>query len=101
MRRSRSTSRAARPAAARLSRQQTSEHERQDAAVAQVLALAWRVEAEAGAELLLVRAHRQLARLPVLDAGDRELLAAAEAERRRRLGLHELQRQDPHHQQVG
>src|SRR5215208_6844501 len=72
----------------RSGREQSPEHERQDAAVAQVLALAWRVEAEAGAEFLLVRAHRHLARLPVLDSGDRELLAAAEAERRRSLALH-------------
>ena len=46
-----------------------------------VLALARRVEADARAELLVVGAHRHLARLAVLDAGDRELLAAGEAER--------------------
>ena len=65
-----------------------------------VLALARRVEPHAGAELLVVRAHGHLARLAVLDAGDRELLAAGQAERSRRLARHELQRQDAHHQQV-
>ena len=47
----------------------------------EVLALARRVEPDAGAELVAVRAHRHLARLAVLDAGDRELLAAGEPER--------------------
>ena len=49
--------------------------------MAKVLALARRVEPDAGAELLVVGAHRHLARLAVLDADDRELLAAGQAER--------------------
>ena len=40
----------------------------------QVLALAGRVEPDAGAELLAVRPHGDLARLAVFDALDRQLL---------------------------
>src|SRR5438128_272993 len=69
-------------------------------AVAQVLALARGVEADARAELLAVGPHRHLARLAVLHAGDREHLAAAEAERLAILAGQELQRQHAHHQQV-
>ena len=47
----------------------------------EVLALARRVETDARAELLVVGAHRHLARLAVLDAVDRERLAAGQAER--------------------
>src|SRR4051812_31909100 len=67
-------------AAAGLGRQQPPEHERQDAAVAQVLALARRVQSDARAELESVRPHRHLARLAVLDTGDRECLPAGQAE---------------------
>ena len=51
-------------------------------------------------ELLLVGAHRHLAGVAVVDTGDRELLAAGEAERPGRLAVPELERQDAHHQQV-
>ena len=47
---------------------------REDPAVPEVLALARRVETDAGAELLVVGAHRHLVRLAVLDAVDRERL---------------------------
>ena len=69
--------------------------------MADVLALARGVEPQdrAGTRLPSAR-HGDLARLAVLDAGDRELLAAAEAERLAALAGQELQRQDPHHQQV-
>src|SRR6266536_3627470 len=80
--------------------QQPPEHVPQDPAVLEVLALARGVEADAGPELLLVRSHGDLARLPVLDALDGELLATRHAEGLRVLAVHELQRQDSHHQQV-
>jgi hypothetical protein len=51
------------------------------AAVAVVVALAWCVEPHAGAELLLVGAHRHLESLTALDAFDREELTDGEAER--------------------
>ena len=68
--------------------------------MADVLALARRVEAQDRAERDAVRRDRDLARLAVLDAGDRELLAAGQAERLAALAGEVLQRQDPHHQQV-
>ena len=55
--------------------------EREDAAVAEVLALAWGVEADDRLELASSGLHRDLAGLAVLDSPDRELLAAGEAER--------------------
>src|SRR5579872_774076 len=61
----------------------------EDAAVLEVLALARRVEADAGAELFVVGAHRHLVGVPVVDARDRELLAAGEAERLGVLAGHE------------
>src|SRR6185437_16733947 len=57
-----------------LAGEQAPQHEREDAAVTQVLALLRRVEADSRAELLLVRAHRDLARVPVVDADDGEAL---------------------------
>ena len=58
--------------------------------MAQVLALARRVEAHAGAERRLVGAHRHLARLAVLDALDRERLVAREPQRVGSLAVEEL-----------
>src|SRR5207247_5176610 len=81
-------------------REQPPQHEREDPAVAYVLALARRVEPQPRAELDAIGAHGHLARLRVLDTDDRKELAAREAERRRRLAVQELQWQDPHHQQV-
>src|SRR5207244_4548730 len=52
------------------------------------------------AELLVVGAHRHLARLGVLDPRDRELLAPGEAEGLAALTIPVLERQDPHHQEV-
>src|SRR6266511_4588485 len=78
---------------ARLVCEQPPEHERQDAAVPQILALARRVEPQTRPELLLVRAHRHLTDLCVLEARDRELLPAGEAERLRAVAVHELKRQ--------
>src|SRR5581483_4647157 len=72
--------------------EQPPQHVGENAAVAQVLALARGVEADAGAELLAVGAHRHLARLGVLDAEDRELLAAGQAERLAALARPELAR---------
>src|SRR5256885_11000672 len=50
-------------------------------AVAEVFALAWRVQAHARAERLVVGADGHLARLAALDSFDRELLAARQSER--------------------
>src|SRR4029079_9208048 len=58
------------PAGPSASGKQLAQHEREDPAVPDVLALARRVEPDARAELLVVRAHRHLARLAVLDTGD-------------------------------
>src|SRR5581483_3363233 len=80
--------------------EEPAEDEREDATVAKVLALARRVESHARAELDLVRPHRHLARLAVLDAGDRIGLATGQAERVGALAVRELQRQHAHHQQV-
>src|SRR5262249_51372810 len=56
--------------------EETPHDEREDPAVAQVLALARRVEADDRADLAVVGSNRDLARLAVLDAEDRELLPA-------------------------
>src|SRR5581483_12365366 len=61
------------------------QHVREDAAVPDVLALARRVEPQACTEHLLVGTDRDLARLRVVDALDRELLAAGQPERLRAL----------------
>jgi hypothetical protein len=66
--------------ARRLRGQQPPQDVAEDPAVAEVVALPWRVEPDARAELLTVGAHRHLARLGVLDALDRELLAPGEPE---------------------
>src|SRR5207244_2212103 len=71
--------------------EQPAQDEREDAAVAEVLALARRVQAQAGAEDLVIGPHGHLACLRVVDALDRELLAAGQAERRGALTVHELQ----------
>src|SRR5205085_11007218 len=82
------------------SAEETPQDERENATVAKVLPLARRVEADPRLELRLVRPHRHLAGLAVLDAGDGELLATGQAERRRILPVEELERQDAHHQEV-
>src|SRR6266702_4330268 len=61
--------------------EQAPEHVLEDPAVAEVLPLAWRVEPETRAELLAVGAHGHLVGLAALEPGDRELLAAGQAER--------------------
>src|SRR6266508_6551282 len=83
---------AAAPVTRRRLLEQAAQHVREDAAVPQVLALLRRVEAQARAELLVVGPYRDLGRLGVLDAEDREALAAGEAERLAALPLGELQR---------
>src|SRR5688572_8625621 len=80
--------------------QQLPEDVGEDPAVAEVFALARRVEPERRAELRLVRANGHLARLATLDPDDRELLAPGQPERLAALAREELERQDPHHQQV-
>src|SRR5262249_36738696 len=72
----------------------------EDAAVAEVRALARRVEADARAELLFVRAHGDLVGIAALEPCDREHLAAGQPERLAVLARHELERRDPHHQEV-
>src|SRR5689334_1787537 len=62
--------------------EQAPQHERQDAAVAEVLALDRSVEPEARTEFLLVGAHGDLARVAVVDALDRELFPTRQPERR-------------------
>src|SRR5262249_40067246 len=89
------------PSARRLSlAEQAPEHELEDPAVAEVLALARRVEPKARAELLAVGAHGHLVGFPALEAEDPELLAAGQPQRLRGLARHELERRDPHHQEV-
>src|SRR5262245_15630677 len=72
----------------------------EDPAVAEVLALLRRVQSHARSELHVVRPDKNLIGFAVLDAGDRELLTAGEAEALAALAVHELQRDDPAHQQV-
>ena len=67
----------------------------------EVLALARRVEPDDRAELLPVRGHGHLRRLAVLEPDDVERLMAGETERLTALAREVLQRDDPHHQQVG
>src|SRR6185312_1962314 len=64
-----------------LRRRQLPQHVRQDPAVADVLALARRVESQSRAELLLVCANGHLARLAAGDPGHGEHLAPGEPER--------------------
>src|SRR4030095_15731727 len=72
----------------------------QDPAVAEVVALLRRFQPHSRTELLFVRAHSHLVRLAVLEAGDRELLAAGQAEALAVLAVHELQGHDSAHEQV-
>src|SRR5262249_43483105 len=88
------------PVAESVLRREAPQDEREDAAVADVLALARRVEPEPRRELDVVCPHGDLARLSVLDAEDRKLLAAGQTERLGVLAGRELQREDPHHQEV-
>ena len=66
----------------------------------EVVALARRVEAHDRAELRVVGAHRDLVRLAVLEADDREVLAPGQPERLAALAGQVLQREHAHHEQV-
>src|SRR5262249_33658863 len=77
--------------------EQAPQHVLEDAAVAEVLPLAGRVEPETRAELLVVGAHRHLVGLAALEASDRELLASGQPERLGVLARHELAPPHPHH----
>ena len=66
----------------------------------EVLALARGVQPHRRAELDLVGAHRDLARVAVVDPRDREALASAEPERLPVLARQELERENAHHEQV-
>ncbi len=85
---------------------QPAEGERQDAAVAHVLALARRVEPDPRCELDRLTAvvgrsrHPRLARLAVLDAPDRERLEPAQPEALGGLACGKDQRENPHPDQV-
>src|SRR2546426_11435046 len=81
-------------------RGETPQDVREDPAVAEVLALARGVEADAGGEGLVVRTDGHLVRLPVLHSFDRIALAAGEAEALAALAVAELEREDPRHQEV-
>src|ERR1700746_2961811 len=73
--------------------EEPAEDKLEDAAVAQILALARRIEADARSEFLGVRADGDLCRVRVVDAEDGELLAPREAERLPALALPEPQGQ--------
>src|SRR5581483_771733 len=96
----------ARAVAKRLRAKELPEHVLENAAVAQVLALARRIgpqarrEAHCGAPAVGSGRHRHLARLPILDALDGERLAPGQPQRGRGLALAELEGQDPHPDQV-
>src|SRR5215218_973864 len=77
------------------------QHELQDAAVLEVVALLGRVDAHLGGELRVARLDRDLLGVAAVEAADRDLLLAREAQRLRRLALGELQRQDAHPNEVG
>src|SRR5215217_9108207 len=96
---------AAPPAAARASGaaalEQLPQHEGKDAAVLVVLDLLGGVDPHPRGELLVARTHGDLLGLAVADPDDRELLLAGEAERFDRVAVGELERQDPHADEVG
>src|SRR6266566_1650606 len=81
-------------------REETPQDIAEDPAVAEVLALARRVEPDAGAEPGSVGPHRDLVSVAVLYSLDGKLLAPSETEGRGRFAVEELQRQDPRHQEV-